>query len=427
MEQKRYPVPADWSALLERPAAEEDSRELIARVEQVIGQVRTRGDAALLEFAERFDGVRLDTLAVPAAEIEAAGAKLPESLKAAIRTAASNIETFHRAQRSEPLRVETMPGVTCWQRSVPIDRVGLYVPGGSAPLFSTVLMLALPARLAGCREVILCTPPRPAPEILWTASLCGVTKIFQIGGAQAIAAMAFGTDSVPKVDKIFGPGNRYVTAAKQLLGMQAVAIDMPAGPSEVMVLADDSARADFVAADLLSQAEHGADSQALLITTSESLADAVERSVGLQLETLSRADIARRALEKSRIVVVSTPEQMIEAANRYAPEHLILSVENPEAAALQIRNAGSIFLGNYSPESVGDYASGTNHTLPTAGWAAAFSGVNLDSFCKKITWQRLTPEGLAALGPITETMAAAEGLAAHRQAVTIRLNTLIHE
>ena len=324
-----------------------------------------------------------------------------------------------------PVRVETLPGVVCEQRSVPIHRVGLYIPGGSAPLFSTVLMLAVPARIAGCAEVVLCTPPRKdgtvAPEILWTAGLCGVTRIFKVGGAQAVAAMAFGTSSVPRVNKIFGPGNRYVTTAKQLLGLRRVAIDMPAGPSEVMVLGDETARAPFVAADLLSQAEHGPDSQAVLVTTSPALAEAVEREVAVQLRQLGREAVAERALEESRIFVVADTDEMVEMANRYAAEHLIVEMADPETVAARIENAGSIFLGHYSPESVGDYASGTNHALPTSGWAVAYSGVNLDSFCKKITYQRLTVEGLRALAPTVTAMATAEGLDAHRRAVTIRL------
>ncbi len=423
---KIYSEPAreEWDELLARPLQEETA-EVRRRVESIVERVREDGDAALRELADRFDGVRLTGLEVDEREFEEAEGRVDEALKEAIRQAFDHVAAFHRAQRMEPVRVETMPGVECCQRSVPIGRVGLYVPGGSAPLFSTVLMLAVPARIAGCREVTLCTPPRRdgsvAPEILWTARLCGVKRVFKVGGAQAVAAMAFGTESVPKVDKIFGPGNRYVTAAKQLLGLSAVAIDMPAGPSEVLVLADDTAWAEFVAADLLSQAEHGPDSQAMLITTSAALAVAVASEVDRQLAGLPRAEIATRALAESRIVVVRSEAEMVELANRYAAEHLIVETARPEAVAERIEQAGSIFLGHYSPESAGDYASGTNHTLPTSGWAAAYSGVNLDSFCKKINLQRLTPEGLQRLGPIVERMARAEGLEAHARAVAVRL------
>ncbi|WP_297628514.1 histidinol dehydrogenase [uncultured Rikenella sp.] len=416
-----------WEDLLARPLQQENET-IRKRVENIIERVRKDRDAALRELADQFDGVKIDSPAVTDDEIAKADELLDDALKNAIRQARENIIAFHRAQRMEPIRIETMPGVCCEQRSVAIHSVGLYVPGGSAPLFSTVLMLAVPAQIAGCKEIVLCTPPRRdgtvVQEILWTAQLCGVTRIFKVGGAQAVAAMAFGTESVPRVNKIFGPGNRYVTTAKQLLGLSAVAIDMPAGPSEVMVLADDTARADFVAADLLSQAEHGPDSQAILVTTSPALATAVETEVSRQLALLGRAEIATQALAESRIFVVASVAEMVEMANLYAAEHLIVETEEPEAIAAQIENAGSIFLGHYSPESVGDYASGTNHTLPTSGWAAAYSGVNLDSFCKKITLQRLTPEGLRNIGGTVERMATAEGLDAHRNAVTIRLNSL---
>lgn len=416
-----------WEDLLTRPLQQENET-IRKRVENIIERVRKDRDAALRELADQFDGVKIDSPAVTDDEIAKADELLDDALKNAIRQARENIIAFHRAQRMEPIRIETMPGVCCEQRSVAIHSVGLYVPGGSAPLFSTVLMLAVPAQIAGCKEIVLCTPPRRdgtvAQEILWTAQLCGVTRIFKVGGAQAVAAMAFGTESVPRVNKIFGPGNRYVTTAKQLLGLSAVAIDMPAGPSEVMVLADDKARADFVAADLLSQAEHGPDSQGILVTTSPALATAVETEVSRQLALLGRAEIATQALAESRIFVVASVAEMVEMANLYAAEHLIVETAEPEAIAAQIENAGSIFLGHYSPESVGDYASGTNHTLPTSGWAAAYSGVNLDSFCKKITLQRLTPEGLRNIGGTVERMATAEGLDAHRNAVTIRLNSL---
>lgn len=421
------PPRTEWDALLARPLQQENET-IRERVGDIIERVRKDGDAALRELSDQFDGVKLDSLVVTANEVAAAGEQLDDELKNAIRQARDNVAAFHSAQRMEPIRVETMPGICCEQRSVAIHSVGLYVPGGSAPLFSTVLMLAVPAQIAGCREIVLCTPPRMdgtvAPEILWTAQLCGVTRIFKVGGAQAVAAMAFGTESVPRVNKIFGPGNRYVTAAKQLLGLSAVAIDMPAGPSEVMVLADDTARAEFVAADLLSQAEHGPDSQAILVTTSAELAEAVETEVQKQLAQLGRAEIAAKALAESRIFVVASEAEMVEMANLYAAEHLIVETAEPEAIAAQIENAGSIFLGHYSPESVGDYASGTNHTLPTSGWAAAYSGVNLDSFCKKITFQHLTAEGLRNIGGTVERMATAEGLDAHRNAVTVRIKGL---
>ncbi|WP_299458000.1 histidinol dehydrogenase [uncultured Rikenella sp.] len=421
------PPRTEWETLLARPM-QQKNETIRKRVESIIERVRTDRDTALRELADQFDGVKLRSLGVSDDEIAAAGSLLFEELKSAIRQARENIAAFHRAQRMEPIRVETMPGVCCEQRSVAIRSVGLYIPGGSAPLFSTVLMLAVPAQIADCKEIVLCTPPRRdgtiAPEILWTAQLCGVTRIFKVGGAQAIAAMAFGTESVPRVNKIFGPGNRYVTTAKQLLGLSAVAIDMPAGPSEVMVLADDSARPEFVAADLLSQAEHGPDSQAILVTTSDTLAAAVEIEIEKQLARLGRAEIAAGALAESRIFVVASTEEMVEMANLYAAEHLIIETADPEKIAAQIENAGSIFLGHYSPESVGDYASGTNHTLPTGGWATAYSGVNLDSFCKKITLQRLTPEGLRHIGGTVEQMATAEGLDAHRNAVAVRLDTL---
>ncbi len=422
-----YPTAEELQPLLKRAVASE-SGELLKRVEAIIDRVRTGGDDALRALAQEIDRATLGELRVSPEEIDRAAGQVPEALKTAIRTAYANIEQFHRAQIPREIVVETQSGVECRQRPVPIGSVGLYIPGGSAPLFSTVLMLAIPARIAGCRRVVLCTPPRKdggiAPEILWTAGLCGVTEIFKVGGAQAVAAMAYGTESVPCVDKIFGPGNRYVTAAKQLLGLRKVAIDMPAGPSEVMVVADGSADPAFVAADLLSQAEHGADSQAILLTTSPALAAAAETETARQLNRLPRAETARQALEHSRIIVVRTLDEALTIANAYAPEHLILSVEAPEKAAAAIENAGSIFLGNFTPESVGDYASGTNHTLPTAGWARSFSGVNLDSFYKKITIQQLTPEGLQALGSTVEAMAAAEGLEAHRQAVAFRLETL---
>ncbi len=355
----------------------------------------------------------------------AASERVETSLKEAIDTAAGNIEAFHRLQASEEIEVETAPGVTCRQKSVAIERVGLYVPGGSAPLLSTVLMLAIPAKIAGCREIVLCTPPGADgtvhPAILYAAHKTGLEKVYRVGGVQAVAAMAYGTESIPRVYKIFGPGNRFVMTAKQLLGRTVVAIDMPAGPSELALMADGSAEPRFIAADLLSQAEHGPDSQVIFVTTEDTLIGRVEKEIERQLKTLPRKDIARKALDSSRAILLHTDEEMYEFINTYAPEHLIIAMKNYEEAAARVVNAGSVFLGNYSPESVGDYSSGTNHTLPTGGFAVAYNGVNLDSFVKKITFQRLTAEGLRAIGPATIEMAQAEGLAAHARAVEIRL------
>ena len=400
-------------------------KQIEDRVRDILSQVRERGDDALRSLAEQIDGVRLDSLQVTEQEIERARGNVSEELKEAIRTAIGNIAAFHRAQLREPVDMQTMPGVRCVQRTVPIQRIGLYVPGGSAPLFSTVLMLAVPARVAGCRNIVLCTPcsreGEVAAEVLYAAEQCGVDKIFKIGGAQAIAAMGYGTQTVPRVDKIFGPGNRYVTKAKQMLSVADVAIDMPAGPSEVMVLADDSADAAFVASDLLSQAEHGPDSQALLVCDSVRFAEQVERQLERQLAALPRAGIASRALENSRAIVFDSKDDMVDFANAYGAEHLIISMHDAWKVAGRITAAGSVFIGNYSPESAGDYASGTNHTLPTCGWASAFSGVNTDSFVRKITYQELSREGLAALAPTITAMAEAEGLDAHGRAVKIRL------
>ena len=426
METVVNPERAEWPWLMRR--ARQDDDAIAARVAQIVEQVRAEGDEALRALTAEIDGVLLESLEVTSAEIGEAAGRVSDALKSALGVAVENIERFHRAQRSADIEVETMPGVRCLQRAVPIRRVGLYVPGGTAPLFSTVLMLAIPARVAGCSEVVLCTPCNSeggvAPEILYAARLCGVNRIFKVGGAQAIAAMAFGTRTIPAVDKIFGPGNRYVTRAKQLLSMDTVAIDMPAGPSEVMVLADDTARPEFAAADLLSQAEHGADSQSVLVCTSRAFADRVVHAVEEQLKTLSRAAAARGALENSRIVVMDVPDEMIAFANAYAAEHLIISMQDPWSVSERITAAGSIFIGNYTPESVGDYASGTNHTLPTAGWARAYSGVNLDSFVRKITYQEITPQGLRRIGTTVTAMAEAEGLDAHANAVKIRLTAL---
>lgn len=423
------PLRADWPALLQRPVM--DTQSLDAAVMPVLEAVRREGDAAVRRFTQQFDGVALDALLVSKEEIAQGTASLDEDLKAAIQTAANNIRTFHHRQYQPEEPIETMPGVLCWRRSTPIERVGLYVPGGSAPLFSTVLMLGIPAQLAGCSQIVLCTPPRKDgtvhPAILFAASLVGVTHIVKAGGAQAIAAMAYGTESIPAAYKIFGPGNQYVTTAKQLVSRQGVAIDMPAGPSEVLVCADDTANPEFVAADLLSQAEHGPDSQVVLVAFNAATVERVKAAIDRQLPALPRRDIAAQALEHSIAIVMENEYEALHLINFYAPEHLILALEHPEVMAAGVINAGSVFLGHYSPESVGDYASGTNHTLPTNGYARAYSGVSLDSFLKKITFQQLTPEGLRNIGPTVERMAEAEELQAHRTAVTIRLQALEQE
>lgn len=420
------PKEQDWATILQRPAL--DHSQLEETVAEVLQEIKSRGDAAVLDYTEKFDAVRPDAVLVSAKEIAEAKNRLQPELKKAIRQAANNIERFHASQRQEVNIVETMPGVNCWRKSVGIERVGLYVPGGTAPLFSTVLMLGIPARLAGCREIVLCSPPTHQgnihPAIIYTADLVGITKIFKIGGVQAIGAMAYGTESVPQVYKIFGPGNQYVTAAKQLVNKAGLPIDMPAGPSEVLVCADASSDPDYVAADLLSQAEHGTDSQVVLIGFSEKLIQQVQEAIEYQLEALPRADIARAALKNSAAIVLSDRQTALKMINAYAPEHLILSLEEVDEFAEGIINAGSVFLGNFTPESVGDYASGTNHTLPTNGFARSYSGVSLDAFVKKITFQRLSPEGLRRLGPTVEQMAAAEELMAHKEAVSIRLKKL---
>lgn len=420
------PEPRDWAPLLRRPQI---ARSVIGeRVAQILNRVRNEGDYALSQLTLEIDGMNLPSVVVSQNEIDEAVAQVAPELKQAIATAAENIKKFHAAQRPQTIDLETMPGVHCLQRAVPIQRVGLYIPGGSAPLFSTALMLAIPAQVAGCKEVILCTPPDKtgniSPAILYAAWLSGVQRIFKVGGAQAIAAMAYGTESIPRVDKIFGPGNQYVTVAKQQVSTATVAIDMPAGPSEVLVMADSSAIPSFVASDLLSQAEHGGDSQVILLTPSRGFAQQVIDEVTLQLNTLPRQEIARHALDNSRIIVMDSIDDLVAFSNAYGPEHLIISMEEPWGIADRITAAGSIFIGNYTPESAGDYASGTNHTLPTYGWAHAFSGVNLDSFMRKITYQEITPEGLLGIGGIIETMAEAEGLGAHKNAVTIRLKSL---
>ena len=426
MQKILFPTRAEWGELLKRPALR--TEELFGSVQTLIDEVKRGGDAAVLSLEERFDKVKLTQLEVSEEERQEGEAAVNDELKEAIRLAACNIETFHAAQRFEGKQVQTQPGVTCWQQAVPIEKVGLYIPGGTAPLFSTVLMLALPARIAGCSEVVLCTPPgrdgRVHPAVLFAARVAGVKRIFKVGGVQAIAAMAYGTESIPKVYKIFGPGNQYVTAAKQLVSLRDVAIDMPAGPSEVEVLADESANPVFVAADLLSQAEHGADSQAVLITTSQALAEAVEQEVERQLSELPRRDIAERALQWSKLIVVQSMDEAMEMTNAYAPEHLIIEAADYLQLAAQVRHAGSVFLGSLTPESAGDYASGTNHTLPTNGYAKAYSGVCLDSYVRKMTFQEILPEGLRRIGPAIEVMAAGEQLDAHRLAVTRRLAAL---
>lgn len=412
-----------WAALCRR--AEQDNSLIAERVEAIVERVAKEGDAALFALAEQIDGVRLDSLAVSEQEFLDAEASVSDEVKAAIENAIRNIEAFHRAQLPSEVRVETQPGVVCVQRPVPISRVGLYIPGGTAPLFSTVLMLALPAKIAGCEDIILCTPTnkqgRVAAEVLYAARRCGVTKVFKAGGAQAVAAMAYGTESVPKVYKIFGPGNRYVTLAKQLVAGRNTSIDMPAGPSEVMVMADGSADAEFVAADMLSQAEHGRDSQAIVVCDSVAFAQKVAAAVERQMAVLSRADYVAESLKNSRAVVFDSREQMIAFANEYAAEHLIISMEDAWGVAAEITAAGSIFIGNYSPESAGDYASGTNHTLPTSGWAHSCSGVNIDSFMRKMTIQELSRDGIESLAQTIVAMAEAEGLEAHANAVKVRI------
>lgn len=417
------PEPQAWAALCRR--AEQDNSLIAERVEAIVERVAKEGDAALFALAEQIDGVRLDSLAVSGQEFLDAEASVSDEVKAAIENAIRNIEAFHRAQLPSEVRVETQPGVVCVQRPVPINRVGLYIPGGTAPLFSTVLMLALPAKIAGCEDIILCTPTnkqgRVAAEVLYAARRCGVTKVFKAGGAQAVAAMAYGTESVPKVYKIFGPGNRYVTLAKQLVAGRNTSIDMPAGPSEVMVMADGSADAEFVAADMLSQAEHGRDSQAIVVCDSVAFAQQVAATVEHQMAELSRADYVAESLKNSRAVVFDSREQMIAFANEYAAEHLIISMEDAWGVAAKITAAGSIFIGNYSPESAGDYASGTNHTLPTSGWAHSCSGVNIDSFMRKMTIQELSRDGIESLAQTIVAMAEAEGLEAHANAVKVRI------
>ena len=422
----RYPAREEWADIVERPHL--DVTQLQQTVASVLADVRMRGDEAVKGYELKFDHIDLETLAVSQSEMDEAEQNVSAELRQAIKLAHENIHKFHESQRFRSKKVETQPGVVCWQKSVPIEKVGLYIPGGTAPLFSTVLMLATPATIAGCKEIVLCTPPdrngRVNPAILVAARIAGVSQIFKIGGVQAVGAMAYGTESVPKVYKIFGPGNQYVMAAKQQVSLSDVAIDMPAGPSEVCVIADEMANPEFVAADLLSQAEHGVDSQVLLITTSAELVDEVLKEVDRQLERLPRKEMARQALENSRIVLVRDKKEAMELSNAYAPEHLVIQTEDYEAMAERVVNAGSVFLGRYACESAGDYASGTNHTLPTHGYATTYSGVNLDSYCRKVTFQHLTDEGVRSIGHAVELMAEAEQLAAHKNAMTVRINSL---
>ena len=421
-----YPDKAVWKEMLRRPTL--NMAALSEKVGVILKNVETNGDKAVIEYEEQFDHVKLESLVVTEEEMKEAEEKVPIELKVAILLAQRNIYTFHKKQKFEGKKVETMEGVTCWQKAVGIEKVGLYIPGGTAPLFSTVLMLAVPAKIAGCKEIVLCTPPNKEgkihPAILYAAQVAGVSKIFKAGGVQAIGAMAYGTESVPKVYKIFGPGNQYVMAAKQQVSLHDVAIDMPAGPSEVEVIADETANPAFVAADLLSQAEHGVDSQVVLVTTSEKLLEDVEYEVQHQLSRLPRWEIAEKSLANSKLILVKDMEEAIELTNEYAPEHLIIETKDYMELAEKVVNAGSVFLGAYTPESAGDYASGTNHTLPTNGYAKAYSGVSLDSFIRKITFQEINREGIQNIGPAIEVMAANEHLDAHKNAVSVRLNSL---
>ncbi|MGO4821743.1 MULTISPECIES: histidinol dehydrogenase [unclassified Flavobacterium] len=424
---KIYEPTADtWSALLERPTKTVDDIELT--VKEIFKEVQKKGDEAVAKYTSIFDGVSCDNIEVSKQEIEDAVAVVPAELKEAIQLAKSNIEKFHAAQKTPKVEVETVEGVQCWQEKRPIQKIGLYIPGGTAPLFSTVLMLAVPANIAGCKEIVLCSPPDKTgtinPAILYAAQLCGVTKIVKVGGIQAIAALTFGTQSIPKVYKIFGPGNQFVTVAKQLATQFGVAIDMPAGPSELLVVADDTAVPAFVASDLLSQAEHGTDSQVILVSTSKKLIDAVEEEIQLQLEQLARKEIAEKAIANSKLIYVQNDTIALDLINEYGPEHFIVCTANDDFYVNGIENAGSIFIGNYTPESAGDYASGTNHTLPTNGYAKNYSGVNLDSFAKSMTFQKISKIGIQNIGSAIEIMAEAEGLQAHKNAVTLRLKDL---
>ena len=420
------PKKSEWGEILRRPT--QTLEDIEATVSEVFSEIKKKGDAAVAKYTSLFDGVKIENVKVGSVEIKEAEALISEELKEAIALAKSNIEKFHTAQITERVSVITTPGVECWQEKRPIQKVGLYIPGGTAPLFSTILMLAVPATIAGCNEIVLCTPPNKEgkvnPAILYTAALCGVTQIFKIGGIQAIGALTFGTETVPKVYKIFGPGNQFVTVAKQLATRYNVAIDMPAGPSELLVVADDTANAAFVASDLLSQAEHGADSQVILVSTSRTLLEKVETEIASQIEALPRKEVAQRAIENSRLILVENDTLALELINEYGPEHLIICTKNEDFYVDGIINAGSVFIGNYTPESAGDYASGTNHTLPTNGYAKQYSGVNLDSFLKSMTFQKINEEGIRNIGPAIEIMAEAEGLQAHKNAVSLRLQEL---
>ncbi|AEE20534.1 histidinol dehydrogenase [Dokdonia sp. 4H-3-7-5] len=420
------PERSEWESILKRPTQTVDDIE--ATVNNIFKEVKSDGDVAVAKYTAIFDKVTLNAIAVSDREIQEAENSLPIELKEAIQLAKGNIEGFHKAQKTSRVAVTTVEGVDCWQEKRPIQKVGLYIPGGTAPLFSTILMLATPANIAGCKEIVLCTPPdkngNVNPAILYTAKLSGVTKIFKVGGIQAIAAMTFGTETVPQVYKIFGPGNQFVTVAKQIATKHGVAIDMPAGPSELLVVADDSADTSFVASDLLSQAEHGVDSQVILVATSRKLIDDVEREVEMQMSTLSRKHIAEKAIENSKLIYVENDETALALIDEYGPEHFIVCMKNEDFYVDNIMNAGSVFIGNYTPESAGDYASGTNHTLPTNGYAKQYSGVNLDSFMKSMTFQKISPKGIQNIGPAIELMAAAEGLDAHKNAVTLRLKKL---
>ena len=420
------PKREDWEDILTRPT--QTVSDIEDNVNKIFTEVQGFGDSALKKYTKKFDGVDLDALQVSESEIREASSLVRTELKNAIAAAKQNIETFHRAQKTRKVEVETAPGVLCWQEKRPIQKVGLYIPGGSAPLFSTILMLAVPANIAGCQEIVLCTPPNKEgkihPAILYTANLCGVTQIFKVGGIQAIAGMTFGTESIPQVYKIFGPGNQYVTVAKQIATKYGVAIDMPAGPSELLVMADESANASFVASDLLSQAEHGADSQVLLVSTSKQMINAVEKEIGKQITQLPRKIIAEKAIANSKLIFIEETQAAIDLINEYGPEHYMLCVGNEEEYLNQLINAGSVFIGNYTPESAGDYASGTNHTLPTNGYAKQYSGVNLDSYMKCMTFQKISSKGILEIGKTIELMAEAEGLQAHKNAVTLRLESL---
>ncbi len=426
MQRINYPQQKEWDEILKRPT--QTVSDIEAVVYSIFKEVKADGDTVIKKYTVQFDKVDLDSLIVSSLEIEKASNVLSDGLKQAINLAKSNIEKFHAAQKTTKVEVETMPGVECWQEKRPIQKVGLYIPGGTAPLFSTILMLAIPAKLAGCEEIVLCSPPDKNgeinPAILYTAQLCGVTQIFKVGGIQAIAGMTFGTESIPKVYKIFGPGNQYVTVAKQLATKYGVAIDMPAGPSELLVVADDSANATFVASDLLSQAEHGMDSQVILVSTSKKLIKSVEEEIENQIKLLPRAEIALKSIGNSRLILVNNDQDALELINEYGPEHFIVCVENEDYYLENIQNAGSVFIGNFTPESAGDYASGTNHTLPTNGYAKQYSGVNLDSFMKSMTFQKISEKGIQGIGSAIELMAEAEGLQAHKNAVTLRLKSL---